>query len=77
MLRQTESITEEVEDLLWQKCLLGDLNAKSSVDNIVLYISLYCALRSGSEDQTYSLAPANCRLLVQSCPNGAEFSQVG
>lgn len=70
MLCQTESIIEEVEDLLWQKCLLGDLNP------IVLYIRLYCVLRSGSEDQTYGLAPSNCRLLVQSCPNGAELSQV-
>ena len=43
-VHQAETITEEVEDLLWSKGLLGDSTPQSLFDTVTLvfYLDLYC-----------------------------------
>ena len=47
--RQAEPLSEENEEQLWEKGLLGDHNPVSLLNTIVFMNELYFALRSGSE----------------------------
>ena len=54
--RKAEPLTEEDEEILWQKGLLGSSNPQALVYTMVVFNSLYFALRSGSE-QKFTLRP--------------------
>ena len=47
--KQAEPITEEEEELLWSKGLLGDHSPRSLVNTMVYMCGLFFALRSGDE----------------------------
>ncbi len=48
-VNKADVISEEAEETLWQKKLLGDHSPQSLVDTVLYMNGLYFALRSGSE----------------------------
>ena len=60
--RQAEIITEEEEELLWGKGVLGDETPQSLLATMVFYNGLYFALRSGQEHRQLRRKP--CQIEV-------------
>ena len=48
-IHRAEVISKDLEDILWQKGLLGESTPLQLLDTLVFYIGLYFALRSGQE----------------------------
>ena len=48
-VRQAEALSEDDEEILWSKGLLGDHSPQALLNTMVLMIGLYFALRSGRE----------------------------
>ena len=60
--RQAEPLTEEEEEVLWQKGLLGDHTPQALLDTMVFMNGLYFALRSGNEHRNLRFSP--CQIEV-------------
>ena len=61
--RQAEILTEDEEESLWQKGLLGDATPQSLLDTVVFYNGLYFALRSGKEHRQLRNTPCQIELV--------------
>ena len=63
--RQAEVLTQEEEELLWQKGLLGDATPQTLLDTMVFYNGFYFALRSGKEHRQLRSMPCQIQLVEQ------------
>ena len=61
--RQAEIITEEGEELLWEKHLLGDSTPQSLIDTMVYCCGLFFALRSGNEHRRLRHTPRQIQVV--------------
>lgn len=61
--QQTKVLTEDEEELLWQKGLLGDATSHSLLDTILLYNGFYFALQSGKEHCQLRNTPCQIELV--------------
>ena len=62
-IRQAEVVTEEEENLLWERGYLGDTTPQSLLDTMVFYNGLYFALRSGGEHRQLRRMPCQIELI--------------
>ena len=61
--RQAEVLTEDEEDLLWKKGLLGDKTPQALLNTIIFYNGLYFALRSGKEHRQLRSDPCQIEVI--------------
>ena len=61
--RQAEPLSEENEEQLWEKGLLGDHNPVSLLNTIVFMNGLYFALRSDSEHRNLRFASSQLQIV--------------
>lgn len=65
--RKAEPLTEEEEEIPWQKGLLGKNTPQALVDTILVMNGLYFALRSGKEHRQLRADP--CQVIVHERPS--------
>ena len=56
--KKANTTSEELEDVFWEKELLGDSNPLVLLDTMVYYLGYYFALRSGMEQQCLRYYPS-------------------
>ena len=63
--KQAEILTEEEEELLWERGLLGDSTPQSLLNTMIYCNGLYFALRSGKEHRQLRSEPCQISLVEQ------------
>ena len=63
--RQAEPITEEEEDLLWEKGLLGDYNPQALLNTVIYMNGLFFALHSGNEQHSLRFSPSQIQVVMR------------
>lgn len=61
-VKKAQVISEEQEDPLWGKGLLGDQNPQQLLNTLIFYIGFYFALRSGVEHRRLRFYPSQIQL---------------
>ncbi len=61
--KQAEPLTEQEEELLWERQLLGESCPQTLLDTIIFINGLYFALRSGSEHRALRLSPPQIEVI--------------
>ena len=69
--RQAQVITEEMEDTLWAKGLLGDDNPVKLLDTLVYVLGLHLALRG--RDEHRNLRFSLPQITVETASNGRRY----
>ena len=63
--KQAEMLTEEEEEQLWEKNILGDHNPQSLINTMIFMNGLYFALRSGDEHRNLRRSPCQIKVVEQ------------
>lgn len=61
--RQAEPLTQEEEEVLWEKGLLGGHSSRALVDTMLYMCGTYFALRSGQEHRALRFSPSQIELV--------------
>ena len=61
--RQAEALTEDEEEILWEKGLLGDATPQTLLDTMVFCCGLFFALRSGKEHRQLRNNPCQVKVV--------------
>lgn len=69
--KSAQVITEEVEDQLWERGVLGDMSPQVLLDTMFYYIGLYFALRGGEEHRRLRHKP--CQIVLYEPPVGLRY----
>ena len=70
-LKKAEPLTNDDEDVLWQKGALGDHTPQCLLDTLIFYIGMNFALRSGDEHRRLRFHP--CQIEAQQDENGQQY----
>ena len=70
-LKIVESLTNDDEDVLWQKGALGDHTPQCLLETLIFYIGMDLALRSGDEHSRLRFHP--CQIEAKQDENGQQY----
>ena len=65
--KQAEVLTEEDEDILWEKGILGSENPQSLLNSVIFYNGLYFTLCSGREHRQLQSHPCHIEIVEHPC----------
>ena len=70
-VKKAEPLTNDNEDVLWQKGVLGDHTPQCLLDTLIFYIGMNFALRSGDEHRRLRFHP--CQIEAKQDENGQQY----
>ena len=70
-VKKAEPLTNDDEDVLWQKGALGDHTPQCLLDTLIFYIGMNFALRSGDEHRRLRFHP--CQIEAKQDENGQQY----